>query len=155
ERLEPAWRKPQWRKPTFRQTDLPEKVVAWFKKRGISEAVLKRNRIGYGEVYMPQIEDRTTTIQFPYLNGDEAVNVKYRDGQKNFRMEAGGERVLYGLNDIAETTIIVEGEIDKLSLDEAGFTNSVSVPDGAPAPNAKDYAGKFSFLESAEEKLEQ
>lgn len=27
----------------------------------------------------------------------------------------------------------VEGEIDKLSMEEAGFRNCVSVPDGAPA----------------------
>ena len=47
---------------------------------------------------------------------------------------AGAEKILYGLNDIAgkEEVIIVEGEIDKLSLEEAGLTNAVSVPDGAP-----------------------
>jgi twinkle protein len=27
----------------------------------------------------------------------------------------------------------VEGEIDKLSMEEAGFKNCVSVPDGAPS----------------------
>lgn len=31
------------------------------------------------------------------------------------------------------TTKQVEGEIDKLSLEEVGFLNCVSVPDGAPA----------------------
>ncbi len=46
----------------------------------------------------------------------------------------GAEKVLYGLDDIAgeSEVIIVEGEIDKLSLEEAGFRNVVSVPDGAP-----------------------
>lgn len=29
-------------------------------------------------------------------------------------------------------TFQVEGEIDKLSMDEAGYRNCVSVPDGAP-----------------------
>ena len=50
------------------------------------------------------------------------------------RQVAGAEKILYGLNDIAgkEEVIIVEGEIDKLSLEEAGLTNAVSVPDGAP-----------------------
>lgn len=147
------WRRTEYRKPTYKHTDLPEKVVLWFKARGISEKTLARNKIGYGTVYMPQVEDRTTAIQFPYFNGAEIVNVKYRDGQKNFRMETGAERVLYGLNDISETTIVVEGELDKLSMDEAGLTNSVSVPDGAPAPNTKDYAGKFTYMESAEDKL--
>jgi twinkle protein len=29
-------------------------------------------------------------------------------------------------------TLQVEGEIDKLSMEEAGYRNCVSVPDGAP-----------------------
>ncbi|KAF3785835.1 Twinkle-like protein [Nymphaea thermarum] len=37
------------------------------------------------------------------------------------------------LNKIGFTTLtLVEGEIDKLSMEEAGFLNCVSVPDGAP-----------------------
>lgn len=74
--------------------------------------------------------------------------------QKNFRLETNAERVLYGLDDVTgDTAIIVEGEIDKLSLEVAGHQNCVSVPDGAPAVNAKDYTTKFSFLESSEEWL--
>src|SRR5215213_1505991 len=41
---------------------------------------------------------------------------------------------------------VVEGEIDKLSVDTAGGPPTVSVPDGAPPPDAKHYASKFSFL---------
>lgn len=46
----------------------------------------------------------------------------------------GAEKVLFGLNDIVgqPEIIIVEGEMDKLALEEAGYTNVVSVPDGAP-----------------------
>lgn len=46
----------------------------------------------------------------------------------------GAEKILYGLDDVAarDEIIIVEGEMDKLSLYEAGITNAVSVPDGAP-----------------------
>ncbi|XP_048323401.2 primase homolog protein isoform X4 [Ziziphus jujuba] len=48
--------------------------------------------------------------------------------------ERGTEKVLYGLDDIvdADEIIIVEGELDKLSMEEAGFRNCVSVPAGAP-----------------------
>ncbi len=44
-------------------------------------------------------------------------------------------KVLFGVNDISgqSEVIIVEGELDKLALEEAGFTNAVSVPDGAPS----------------------
>lgn len=46
----------------------------------------------------------------------------------------GAEKILYGLDDVADTgeIIVVEGEMDKLALEEAGITNVVSVPDGAP-----------------------
>ncbi|MHB8565145.1 MAG: toprim domain-containing protein, partial [Acidiferrobacteraceae bacterium] len=104
-------------------------------------------------VYFPQIEDHATCIAFPYFRDDELINVKYRDRRKNFRMETGAERILYGLADIAETTIIVEGEVDKLSLEQAGYCNVVSVPDGAPSPETKNYASKFSFLESCEKQI--
>ena len=46
----------------------------------------------------------------------------------------GAEKVLFGLDDIRDesTIIIVEGELDKLAMEEAGYRNVVSVPDGAP-----------------------
>jgi twinkle protein len=142
-------------KPTRKiSTQLPVKVIGWFKSRGISSEVLERNKIGHGNVYMPQVEKEVSAIQFPYYDGPTLINCKHRDGTKNFCMEKGAERILYGLNDIdKDLTVIVEGEIDKLSCDEAGFDNAVSVPDGAPSPNTKNYSSKFSFLESAEEKL--
>lgn len=148
------WRRTEYTKPQYKAlTDLPEKVISWFKARGISEGVLSRNKIGYGEAYMPQLEEHAGCIQFPYYRAGELINIKFRDGQKNFRMVGGAERVLYGIDDIESSTIIVEGEIDKLSFDEAGFKNCISVPDGAPTPNTKDYASKFNFLNSAEEVL--
>jgi twinkle protein len=149
------WRKPEYIRPKPKPlTDLPRQVVEWFAGRGISESTLKRNRIGYSSIYMPQVEDWVNAVTFPYYRGDELINVKYRDGEKHFRMEAGAERILYGLNDLTDVGIIVEGEIDKLSLEEGGFKNGLSVPDGAPTPESKDYAGKFSFLDADKDKLE-
>ena len=90
------------------------------------------------------------TIRFPYLRDGQVINIKYRAVvEKAFWMVKGAERILYGLDDIlrAETVCIVEGEIDKLSIDTAGGPPTVSVPDGAPAPDAKHYASKFSFLD--------
>lgn len=136
------------------KTDLPEKVVAWFAGRGIGPQTLIDNKIGAGMSWMPQIDGEALTIQFPFFDGDQLINIKHRTGDKNFKMEKGAERVLFGLNDINEfSTIIVEGELDKLALWEAGLKNCVSVPDGAPTPNTTNYASKFSFLESAESRL--
>lgn len=154
ERHEIHWRKPQYRRPEVKQSNLPEKALAWFGKRGICPEVLNRNRVGFTAVYMPQVEETVPAIVFPYFRDEVVVNAKYRDAHKNFRMEAGAERLLYGLNDLSETTIIVEGEIDKLSFEQAGFKNCVSVPDGAPPENAKDYASKFLFLDADKERIE-
>lgn len=155
QRFDPAWRRPQHRKPD----PLPQKpldpIVQWFADRGIPKAVLERNRITAVKVYMPQVEDHVGAIAFPYFRGDELINVKYRDREKNFRMEAGAERILYGLADMDPLRcVIVEGELDKLSVEVAGIVSCVSVPDGAPSEKAKDYASKFSFLEADSEKLE-
>lgn len=45
------------------------------------------------------------------------------------------EKVFYGYDDVKDwdQVIIVEGEMDKLALEVAGYRNVVSVPDGAPS----------------------
>lgn len=151
------WRKPAFVRPTPKPVapDIDVALVQWMAARSIPASVIRRNGISLQTVYMPQVEDRVKAICFPYYRGEEFINAKYRDREKNFRMEAGAERILYGLNDIdPELCVIVEGEIDKLSVEVAGITSCVSVPDGAPAENAKDYASKFAFLESDKERLE-
>ena len=98
---------------------------------------------------MPQVEDIVNCIAFPYFRSGELINVKYRDKDKNFRLEAGAERCFYGIDDIKgedSAVTIVEGEIDKLALWEAGIRTSISVPDGAPPVNSSDYSSKFNYL---------
>ena len=82
---------------------------------------------------MPQTGKLEHTIQFNYFVGDQLVNVKYRDGRKNFKLFKGAEKVFYNINSIVgyEYCVIVEGEMDVLALHEAGVTNAVSVPNGA------------------------
>lgn len=152
------WHAPSHREtPTYRKPDYVAKseapsgdLAGWFAERGISEATLRRNQIGKGVRYFPQVEEERACALFPYLRGTEVVNIKSRTRDKLFRMESGCERVLYGLNDIGETLLWVEGEIDKLSVEEAGFVSCVSVPDGAPAVATKNYASKFDFMSAPE-----
>ena len=141
-----------YRKPVFigNVSGLPDNVVAWFAKRGITEPVLRRNMIGAGSAYFPQVEEDRTCVLFPYRRGGEVLNIKYRTHDKLFRMEGGCERVLYGLDDVGERLVWVEGEIDKLSLEVAGITSCVSVPDGAPAADSKNYESKFDYLDAPE-----
>lgn len=149
------WRKPEFRKPEpLPKSELPEATLKWLKDRGISEQTAIACKIGMKKVYMPQSEEEKMALSFPYYRNNELVNVKYRSGTKEFRSEVNAERILYGLDDISDndkTVIFVEGEMDKLSLYEAGIRNCVSVPDGAPSPETKDYSSKFDFLN--EEKI--
>jgi len=145
-------------KPTYNpapETD-QSRMMKWFADRGIPANIVALNQIATNTVWMPQVESEVKAIQFPYFRNGECINIKSRDHQKHFRMESGAERIFYGMDQVVgETLIIVEGEIDKLSIETAGFNNCVSVPDGAPAPNTKDYTSKFAFLENCEEWLKQ
>ena len=113
--------------------ELSENVCKWFKERGISYNTLNDLNITEGKEYMPQTGQVENTIQFNYVMGDELINIKYRDGRKNFKLYKGAEKVFYNLNSIVgyDTCIIVEGEMDVLSYHEAGIPNVISVPNGA------------------------
>ena len=112
---------------------LQSKVVDWFNTRGISQKTLTDLKVGEGSEFMPQTGKKENTIHFNYMMGDQLINIKYRDGRKNFKLYKGAEKVFYNINSIVgyDTCIIVEGEMDALSLHEAGLPNVVSVPNGA------------------------
>ncbi len=129
-------------RPKLPTSGLPEKVVNWFASRGITETTLERNRIAFAD----------GEIQFPYFRDGELVNIKFRSGDKRFRQVKDADKVFFGLDDLTEDwAIIVEGEMDKLALEEAGFLNVISVPDGAPK-QVKDedpdpeHDAKFSYV---------
>ncbi len=109
------------------------KVVKWFKTRGISEKTLKDLKVSEGPEFMPQTGKSENTIKFNYMMGDTLINIKYRDGKKNFKLYKGAEKIFYNINSIIgyDTCIIVEGEMDALSFHEAGLPNVISVPNGA------------------------
>ena len=132
-------------KPSPPKTDLPDNVYKWFSDRGISEAVVEDAKIGYNDRW----------IQFPFYKNNEVVNIKSRTADKQFRQSKNAEKCFYRFDSMVgmETIIITEGEMDALSLVEAGYNNVVSVPDGAIAPNSNPSDRKFSYLLSAEEHL--
>ena len=109
------------------------KVVEWFKTRGISQKTLTDLNVGEGPEFMPQTGKTENVIKFNYMMGDQLINIKYRDGRKNFKLFKGAEKVFYNINSIIgfDTCVLVEGEMDVLALHEAGVTNAISVPNGA------------------------
>jgi twinkle protein len=137
-------------------------VVQWVAARGISETVMRRNRIGYAHVYIPALKAEVDCIAFQYFRNGELVNIKFRAlVDKAFAQVKNAEKIFFGLDDIADTdsAIIVEGECDKLALEEAGILNVVSVPDGAPNHvKAGDPAPddvKFSYLANCADHLDR
>ena len=114
-----------------------EKALAWFESRGISTQTLKDLKVGEGSEFMPQTGKEEFTIQFNYYIGNQLVNIKYRDGRKNFKLYKGAEKVFYNIDATVgyNTIVIVEGEMDVLSFHEAGIKNVISVPNGATLNN--------------------
>ena len=109
------------------------KVEGWFKARGISKETLNDLKISEGEEWMSQTSKKENTIKFNYFMGDQLINVKYRDGRKNFKLFKGAEKIFYNINSVVgyDSCVIVEGEMDVLALHEAGIKNVISVPNGA------------------------
>jgi twinkle protein len=139
-----------WR--TVETKALPPKaeMYDWFSsERGISRTVVDRNRITEESRRMSDGQAHRC-ICFNYFVGELLVNIKYRTRTKLFSQEKGADHAFYGINDIAgeKEVIIVEGEIDKLSFEEAGFPNCVSVPDGGINLDVKNPDGKLKALDT-------
>lgn len=134
---------------------LTEKTISYFKSRGINEITLKHFQITEKKEWMPQVNGESNCILFPYIKNGQWVNVKYRDGHKNFKLTKDAELILFNIDGIIgqKRIIITEGEIDAMSVFEAGFTAVCSVPNGATKGNQRlDYlnASWWAFNEADE-----
>ena len=116
---------------------LSNKVIKWFEGRGISNNTLVKMKITEGQEFMPQTGKEENTIQFNYFINDELINIKYRDGKKNFKLVKGAEKIFYNIDSTVghNYVVIVEGEMDALSFVEAGISSVISVPNGATISN--------------------
>jgi len=127
-------------KPVPRLEKLRSGLINWFENnRGISNNTLLRFGITEANEWMPQVETEVPVICFNYLRDGKLVNIKFRGQKKAFKMAKDAELIFYNLDAIQneKTAIIVEGEIDCLSLHESGIYNSVSVPNGASKGNSQ------------------
>ena len=120
-------------KPDFDGHVASEKIINWFAERGISQDTLQELKVRESKEYMPQTGKLENAIQFNYYMGMDLINIKYRDGRKNFKLYKGAEKIFYNINSVVnhDWCVIVEGEMDVLALHEAGIKNVISVPNGA------------------------
>lgn len=102
---------------------LKEQIISWFANRGISQKTLDKFFIFGREEFMPQTSKKESCICFPYFRDGQIVNIKFRDGRKNFKMVKDAELIFYNLQSVGEKkfVIIVEGEPDCLAVYESGF----------------------------------
>ena len=126
-------------------------AVRYLNRRGISEKVIKRYQITV-QTEHPNI------LVFPFLDAVGQMQfVKYRktdfnrEKDKNKEWcEANCKPILFGMaqcNNKFDKLVITEGQIDSLSVAEAGIENAVSVPTGAKGftwiPYCWDWINRF------------
>jgi len=147
--------KKEFVKPPARLEKMSAKTIDWFEnERKISNNTLLRFGITEAKEWMPQYEREVTTICFNYLRDGELINIKFRGPKKSFKMAKDAELIFYNLDAIKDEKecVIVEGEIDCLSVHEAGIFNVVSVPNGASRGSQKlEYLDNcWKYFESKE-----
>lgn len=147
------WISPEPRRPRFTQTKLTDKLLSWFRSRGISAETLERHHVSHALAYVPKHEDIRPCLLFPYFQKEELVNIKYRDNTKQFQLENGCAPIFYNIDSLKEECVyLVEAEIDTLSMQEAGFDSVLGVP-STPGAKEANYEDNFEYLLSAEAAL--
>lgn len=145
-----AYVRPVWEN----KTTLSEKLVDWFAGRQITQDTLNAMKVTDGVQWMPQVQTDRNVICFNYFREGALINVKYRDGAKNFKMVKDAEKIFYNLDGIKgeKAAYIVEGEMDCLTMVQAGHKNTVSVPNGATkTTNNLDYLTNcYQYFEEME-----
>ena len=129
-------------------------AVEYMESRGISKAIVEKYSISTKK-------DENNILVFPFFdeNGDMQF-IKYRktdfDKSKDKNKEwclANCKPILFGIDQCdpqAGPLVLTEGQIDSLSVAEAGIPNAVSVPTGAKGftwiPYCWDFLSKFKTL---------
>jgi len=132
-------------KPPETKLPLSPKAHEWLKKRGFSDYTIQRFKIGESVEFMPQVGKERNCLNLKYYRNGELINIKFRDGNKNFKMVKNAELILFNLDGIdgEEEIIISEGEFDCMAFYEAGITSVCSVPNGASKGN-----GRLEYLDN-------
>ena len=141
--------------PQPQQRIIPrESAIAYLASRGISRAVAERYEV-------TAFENKPNLLWFPFFDEyGKLVYAKFRkmdykkgrDKAKEWT-QAGGKPILFGMKqcDSSYTTLVItEGQLDSLSVAEAGIPNACSVPNGCNAftwiPYCRDWLKQFDRI---------
>lgn len=140
-----------WKLPDTILSPPTEKIYNYFEKRKIS-----RNTVDFFKIQ----SDERGNIVFPFYENGENVFEKFRKPEKHHSGDKspkewrspGTKPVLFGMDmcSFSKPLTICEGEIDCMSLQEAGISNAVSVPSGCEdfswVENCYDWLEKFKTI---------
>jgi twinkle protein len=160
------------KKREFKLAAVPQKEIissklearhySYLLSRGITKETADKIGLFAADKFFARLNKVTDAIGFPYFRDGALIAAKYRSfPEKDFTQDAGGAHDFFGLHLVekGKPLIIVEGEIDCLTLMQAGIENAVSVPAGAPIKVADGKVHpsedkKFSYVWNAREILE-
>lgn len=131
-----------------------EPAIAYLESRGISESVAKRYEITtkneHDNILVFPFYDEKGELQF--IKYRKTDFVKGKDKNKEW-CEPNCKPILFGMkqcNDKFDRLVITEGNMDSLSVAEAGIENAVSVPTGAKGftwvPYCYEWVSQFSEI---------
>lgn len=140
----------KYRELPQRPLKVKEQAVRYLEGRGISRAVTERYHISVRK-------DNENVLVFPFYDENYVLRfVKYRKTDFNRERDKTKEwcekdtmPILFGMDQCQDfqQLVITEGQIDSLSVAEAGVKNAVSVPNGAKGftwvENCWEWISKF------------
>lgn len=140
----------KYTRPSIETNELSEGMILQMKKRGIEKSTLDFWRVKAAEAYFKSGKQKG--FAFPYYDEDNVLtNYSFRSKNKEFAQHPGCKSILWGMwhIDTTKQLIIVEGQIDAMSVWQSGIKNVVSIPAGA---NNRQYIeNNFDFLSRFEE----
>ena len=136
----------EYKYPKYDSVQTRTIVDEYLSKRKISKETLD---------YCDVTEDSNGNVVFNFYDENDVLTlVKYRPSHRTGKNESkswcqvgvDSKNILYNMNrvDVTKPLLIVEGEIDCLSVIESGYTNCVSIPLGAQ--NSKWISENFDWL---------
>jgi twinkle protein len=133
--------------------------IEYLRRRGISMQVAAESGLFTMRKFFRSLGE-VDCIAFPYYDLDGVlISSKYRaTKEKQFSQDPGAGGLLFGLKqkfDLQSPLVICEGEMDALSMAQAGIVNWVSVPAGAPTKGEKTNSQRFSWISELEDFLAQ
>lgn len=112
-----------------------EPLYEFFARRGISAETVDTFGCYLFDRKFPGLGERTAIV-WPYVFNGRLVNHKYRPPEKHpMLQDTNALPTLFNIDAVtsADVVVWVEGEPDCMALHEAGYPQTVSLKDGAPA----------------------